>query len=144
MFTLGTNCHCSIAGSTLQTKSACYHLHRTRNSPQHIVDQFWKRWTKAYLLELQSRQKWLSVQPNCKVGDIVLICDEAIPRGMWPLGLVEETKIGRDGLVRSVKVRAKNSVFLRPIKVDIFGELWLNNVWEHLCCWDSWVFVVIP
>ena len=33
MFTLGTNCHCSIAGSTLRTKSACYHLHRTRDSP---------------------------------------------------------------------------------------------------------------
>ena len=32
MFTLGTNCHCSIAGSTLQTKSACHHLHRTRDS----------------------------------------------------------------------------------------------------------------
>ena len=111
---------------------------------QHIVDQFWKRWTKAYLLELQSRQKWLTGQPNGKVGDIVLICDEAIPRGMWPLGLVEETNIGRDGLVRSVKVRAKNNVFLRPItKLIFFWELWLNNVWEHLCCYDNWVVVVI-
>ena len=37
MFTLGTNCHCSIAESTLQTKSACYHLHRTRDSPQMCI-----------------------------------------------------------------------------------------------------------
>ena len=52
----------------------------------------------------------------------MLICDEAIPWGMWSLGLVEETKIGRDGLVRSVKIRAKNNVFLRPITQLIFLE----------------------
>ena len=50
MFTLGTNCHCSIAGSTLQTKSTHYHLHLTRDSPHKI--------------EIRSNEECL----NCFVG----------------------------------------------------------------------------
>ena len=82
---------------------------------QYIVDQFWKRWLREYLPELCRRQKWLRPYPNVKRGDLVLILDECAPRGAWPMGLVEDTKVGRDGLVQSARIRTKSTHLVRPI-----------------------------
>ena len=82
---------------------------------QHLVTQFWRKWLKLYIPELQRRQKWLKPSPNIKTGDLVLIVDENSPRGSWPLGLIQDTNIGRDGLVRSAKIRTRSSVFVRPV-----------------------------
>ena len=48
-------------------------------------------WTHEYLLQLESRQKWRSVQQNVKVGDVVLVMDNCIPRDNLCLGRVIET-----------------------------------------------------
>ena len=82
---------------------------------QHLVTQFWRKWLKQYIPELQRRQKWLKPSPNIKTGDLVLIVDENSPRGSWPLGLIQDTNVGRDGLVRSAKIRTRSSVFVRPV-----------------------------
>eukprot|EP00112_Aurelia_sp_Birch-Aquarium-sp1_P025857 Seg884.2 transcript_id=Seg884.2/GoldUCD/mRNA.D3Y31 product="hypothetical protein" protein_id=Seg884.2/GoldUCD/D3Y31 len=39
----------------------------------------------------------------------------AQPRGAWPLGRVLEVKQGRDGLVRSARIKTAMSEYLRPI-----------------------------
>ena len=53
---------------------------------QHLANQFWVRWKKEYLLNLQQRQKWLKPRRNLCVGDIVLIKgDEDLPRNRWQL-----------------------------------------------------------
>ena len=82
---------------------------------QYLANQFWKRWLKEYLPELQKRNKWLNKQENIRVGDIVLLCEENTPRFLWPLGLVIEVKLGRDNLVRTVKVKTRSTVLIRPI-----------------------------
>ena len=70
---------------------------------------------KEYLLELQRQQKWVKDEPNLTVGDLVLLLDENSPRGSWLLGLVNEITVGRDGLVRSVRVKTATTEFVRPI-----------------------------
>ena len=70
---------------------------------------------KEYLLELQRQQKWVKDEPNLTVGDLVLFLDENSPRGSWPLGLVKDISVGRDGLVRSVRVKTATTEFVRPI-----------------------------
>ena len=45
----------------------------------------------------------------------MLIVDENSPRGSWPLGLIQDTNVGRDGLVRSAKIGTRSSVFVRPV-----------------------------
>ena len=82
---------------------------------QNMATPFWKRWLGEYLPEVQKRQKWLGLKPSLAIGDLVLIIDENAPRGSWPLGLVQEVNVGRDGLVRSARVRTKSSIFVRPI-----------------------------
>ena len=42
---------------------------------QHVVEQFWRRWIREYLPELNRRQIWLNPLPNVKPGDLVLISD---------------------------------------------------------------------
>ncbi|XP_014677289.1 PREDICTED: uncharacterized protein LOC106817151 [Priapulus caudatus] len=74
---------------------------------QHLADQFWRKWVKEYLPELQRRSKWIVQSRNIKIGDLLLVVNENTPRGLWPLGLVIEVNKGRDGLVRSAKVRTK-------------------------------------
>ena len=73
------------------------------------ADQFWSRWVKEYLPLLQHREKWLVPKRNLRVGDLVLIAGESMTRGQWPKCLIEETFAGKDGLVRSARVRTATS-----------------------------------
>ena len=59
---------------------------------------------------------------NISVGDLVLMLDENTPRSVWPLGLVISTNVGRDGLIRSVRLKTKSSEFVRPITKLVFLE----------------------
>ena len=55
---------------------------------QYMSDLFWKRWTKEYLPQLQTRQKWNHPSRNFIPGDVVLIVDESAPRGSWLMGRI--------------------------------------------------------
>ena len=85
-----------------------------------------KTLTDALALELQRQQKWVKELPNLNVGDLVLLLDESSTRVSWPLGLVKEIYVGRDSLVRSVRVKTGTTEFVRPITklVVIEGALY--------------------
>ena len=82
---------------------------------QYLADEFWRRYIKEYLPEMQKRQKWNNRLKNLKIGDLVLIQHENTPRRVWPLGLVVHCNEGRDGLVRSVRVKTPTGELVRPI-----------------------------
>eukprot|EP00112_Aurelia_sp_Birch-Aquarium-sp1_P017104 Seg3945.1 transcript_id=Seg3945.1/GoldUCD/mRNA.D3Y31 product="hypothetical protein" protein_id=Seg3945.1/GoldUCD/D3Y31 len=91
---------------------------------QHLADVFWKRWMKEYLPNLQIRQKWNKECRNFKKDDIILVMDETMPRGAWPLGRILKVKTGRDGLVRTVLVKTMKSELIRPIsKICLLEEV---------------------
>ena len=81
---------------------------------QHLADQFWRKWLRLYLPELQRRSKWFQVTNDLAVGE-VLIVDEMTPRNLWPLARVIAVTTGRDGLVRSVRVKTRTTELVRPI-----------------------------
>ncbi|XP_030597267.1 uncharacterized protein LOC115788399 isoform X1 [Archocentrus centrarchus] len=96
---------------------------------QYLIEQFWSRWKREYLLNISTRQKWHIPQRNLKVNDIVIIKDDNLPRNQWQLGRVVEAAQGSDGLVRRVKVQVgerksqekqnapiKPSVIERPVQ----------------------------
>jgi hypothetical protein len=82
-----------------------------------LANMFWKRWVREYIPTLIQQQKWHRERSNLAVNDIVLVRDKTTPRGQWPMGRVEEVKEGRDGLVRSARVRlaATGRSLVRPI-----------------------------
>lgn len=98
-------------------------LYRKRwRQVQYVADCFWSRWTKEYLPLLQKVNKWHNVQVNLKVNDLVLVVDECTPRGLWPMGIVTQVKTSKDGLVRTVHVRTKSTVLVRPISKIVLLE----------------------
>ncbi|XP_064630374.1 uncharacterized protein LOC135489117 [Lineus longissimus] len=72
---------------------------------QYLANEFWQRWRKEYLQNLQQRQKWQKQRRNVEVGDIVILNDADLPRCDWKLAMVETTEKGRDDLTRTVKLR---------------------------------------
>ena len=82
---------------------------------QHIADVFWKQWVREYLPQLQQRTKWKAKERNLKPGDVVMLADMDSPRGAWPLARVTEAEPGRDGLVRTVTVKARGKLVTRAV-----------------------------
>jgi len=83
---------------------------------QLLADRFWARWLKQYLPMLQLRQKWLQPTRNLRVGDLVLMKNEAVRRGNWPKALVTDIFPDQDGIVRRVRIRTAASSYLRDVR----------------------------
>jgi len=83
---------------------------------QRHLDNFWKHWVQEYLPMLQGRAKWNDRSDNLVLGDLVLMCDENLPRGKWPKALVTEVYPDDQGLVRHVKVRSAAGEYKRDVR----------------------------
>jgi len=87
-----------------------------------LVDLFWKRFTKEYLVLLHRRQKWIHEKRNLSVGDLVLVVGENLPRSRWPLARVVRVFPGRDGRVRSCEIQTARGIYQRPINKVVLLE----------------------
>ncbi|XP_076829473.1 uncharacterized protein LOC143475509 [Brachyhypopomus gauderio] len=85
------------------------YLHKRWRRVQYLANDFWFRWKKEYLLNLQARQKWNKDRRNAEVNDIVILQDDSAPRNQWKLARVLEVYLGRDGKVRKVKLLVGDS-----------------------------------
>ena len=104
---------------------------------QFLANQFWQRWRREYLQNLQTRRKWQSPRRNLQIGDIVIDKEGDLSRNQWPLARVTKTYPSDDGFVRKVEIekatqdmdkdgRRKNSlnVYDRPIhKLVVLVEM---------------------
>ena len=80
------------------------------------LDKFWKIWCSDYIRNLPPTVKGFVSKCKVKKGSVVLVKEDNVPRMSWPLGVVEETFPGHDGIVRSVNVRTSKGVFCRPVQ----------------------------
>nr|XP_054587464.1 uncharacterized protein LOC129152993 [Nothobranchius furzeri] len=76
---------------------------------QYLVNDFWIRWRKEYLLNLQARQKWHVSKRDLKVGDIVLLQEDFAPRNTWKMARVTDVFPGADNKVRKVRLLVRES-----------------------------------
>lgn len=89
------------------------------NYRERLVNMFWKKWSREYLLFLRSTH---CVKPTgkiseFKVDDIVLVNDDKLPRHFWKMGRVTAVFPGRDGKIRSCEVKTNTSVIRRPVQL---------------------------
>ena len=82
---------------------------------QYLADEFWRRFSKAYLPKIATRQKWHKKKTDLKSNEEVLICDETSPRSQWNLGRVIAVHPDERGIVRSVPVKSKGTELRRSI-----------------------------
>ena len=76
---------------------------------QHLSNEFWSRWKKEYLLQLNVRSKWHRPKRNLCIGDIVIVMDDSLPRCFWKLAKISQVYPCKDGLVRKVQVQLGKS-----------------------------------
>ena len=92
---------------------------------QHLLAEFWSRWSREYVPSLQHRQKWREVARDYAVGDVVIVLEDQLKSlsGKWPLALVTEVVPSADGKVRHMKLRFNGSEVMRPITKVVPLEL---------------------
>ena len=79
----------------------------------NIINHFWDRWRKEYLVNLRECQKVQMKDDNkqvISVGDVVLVEENKVPRFCWSMGLVVERLIyGKHGAARGAVVRVSKT-----------------------------------
>ena len=114
-----TRNHLLLMQKGLMEQPGTYHKQDEYTKPwmhcQYIADRFWSRWLNEYIPIIQHRSKWLDEQQSIQQGDLVLLCDEIVPRNHWPLGRVTAVHKGRDGRVRSATVKTTKGAYDRPV-----------------------------
>lgn len=109
-FLIGRSSGMSPMGSFKDTPSDAH----TWKAAQALAESFWVRWTTEYRPLLMPRSGLNSQHKNIKVGDIVIICDGTMPRGVWPRGEVVKVHPGPDGRVRITEIRTAAGFLRRP------------------------------
>ena len=91
-------------------------LRSLRGNQEQLLSVFWLKWSSDYLKSLPPIVSRFRSRGPLKVGSLVLIREDHLPRLKWPLGVVIEVFPGRDRLIRLVKVRMAKGEFLKPIQ----------------------------
>ena len=76
---------------------------------QKVVESFWLMWHREYLdglREIINCGKAGKGASEIRVGDVVVIEEDVVPRHRWRLGVAVELLEGSDGYVRGAKVKA--------------------------------------
>ena len=89
-----------------------------------LLKHFWSRWKSEYLLELRNAHRTANQHrkgTNISVGDVVVVHEEGVQRGLWKLALVEEVITGNNGKVRAALIKTsytngRVSCWRRPIQ----------------------------
>ncbi|GBN64162.1 hypothetical protein AVEN_215715-1 [Araneus ventricosus] len=79
---------------------------------EKILNNFWKRWKREYLLQSKgvNLNKNVNVKTEFNINDIVLIGEEKVPRQLWKLGKVTDVHKGRDSKVRSASIQTSTGL----------------------------------
>ncbi|XP_067635778.1 uncharacterized protein [Eurosta solidaginis] len=70
-----------------------------------VKHHFWRQWSREYLSELHSRNKWVRDQPNVHVDSLVIIHEDNVPPQRWITGRIVAAIPGKDKRVRVVDVQ---------------------------------------
>ena len=69
------------------------------------MEKFWESWKKEYLTGLRKYNNKTQPQRNLTQCDYVLVLTEKITKMSWPVGIITDVFMGRDGLVRTVEIK---------------------------------------
>ena len=78
--------------------------------------KFWTIWNKLYITNLPPIVRGFDKRCRIKVGSIVIVRDDTLPKLHWPVAIVEEIYPGTDGLTRIVRVKTAKGSFTRSVQ----------------------------
>ena len=80
------------------------------------VNRFWSVWRNEYLRNLPPSVRHFSSRGKLKIGSVVVIREDNVPRMRWVTGVVTKLYPGRDGTVRSAELRTSHGLRTRAIQ----------------------------
>lgn len=99
-------------------------LNRRMQHFHKVLDHFWRRWQREYLLSLRDCHRYSkggNVKDKLCPGDMVVLYDESKRRGFWKIAKVEKLIRGADEQVRGAVIRipsrvtGRTSTLRRPV-----------------------------
>ncbi|XP_058448790.1 uncharacterized protein LOC131428764 [Malaya genurostris] len=87
---------------------------------QRRLQDFWTRWRREYLCQLQARTRRWKPAVQIEVGKLVVIKDDNQPPLKWKMGRICDTHPGKDGVVRVVTLRTATGLLTRPVEKICF------------------------
>ncbi|GFU30967.1 integrase catalytic domain-containing protein [Nephila pilipes] len=84
-----------------------------------LLRQIWAKWKNNYLMQLRNAHNFVNpdLEKDLKWGDVVLIEGTTKSKYLWPLGIIENVIIGRDGHISSCLVQTAKGQYKRPIQL---------------------------
>ncbi|XP_018359796.1 PREDICTED: uncharacterized protein LOC108759039 [Trachymyrmex cornetzi] len=93
------------------------HLKQSRLSNwqriQQLQQNWWKRWSKEYISELQQKTKWKTPFPALAVNTLVLLKEDHLPPAKWRLGRIMEVHPGSDGIPKVASIKTSTGTVRR-------------------------------
>ena len=85
-------------------------LAKRRRHMNKIIERFWRKWQKEYLINLRESHKMKTSKKSLKinVGDAVSVFDEGLKRRHWKVGKVLKILRGKDDVIRGAIVQIFN------------------------------------
>ena len=91
----------------------------------NVVNHFWNRWVKEYLLELCNAHRYPNTRRQSspvREGDMVVVQDPDLPRGFWKIARVMKLLTGKDGhhrgaVLRVATIGGQVVTFQRPLQL---------------------------
>ena len=109
----------TLANQQFEIVSTAKSLTKRARHQHRILNNFIRQWKRDYLLSLRERRAITKPPGNpreVKEGEVVILREDGTARCMWRLACVVEAIKGRDGAVRSARVkllRGDRSICLR-------------------------------
>lgn len=97
------------------TDDGIHYSSATYHQLEKLRREFWQRWSREFLAELQQRNKWRSDSPDPKVGDLVIIKEENLPPQRWRLGRVSRMHKGADDVCRVIDIYTSKGTIRRAV-----------------------------
>ncbi|TRY80244.1 hypothetical protein TCAL_13396, partial [Tigriopus californicus] len=80
------------------------------------LNHFWQRLISEFLPQLHPRTKWNQEKPPLEEGNLVVLLEDQLPRGLWKIVVVDRVSQGGDGCVHQAWIRpCDGSILKRPV-----------------------------
>ncbi|XP_063545754.1 uncharacterized protein LOC134753747 [Cydia strobilella] len=80
-----------------------------------LRQQFWERWRREFMAELQQRVKWKTNQRGIQMGDLVLLKEDNLMPLQWRMGRVIHLYNGPDGVCRVADILTEKGPIKRAV-----------------------------
>lgn len=91
-------------------------LNQLLKQQNKYLETVWRTWREEYLRSLGTVNNKVNHTDCVKVGEIVLVSHQSLPRTIWEIGVIDKLTKGRDERVRTAHVRTAKGVIPRSVQ----------------------------